>query len=192
MGAPPVRTLSLCCLAIGLLWAAGDLLRAAEKSPAKPEAVQGLVTDMERKGPKDVTSLTVKQDGEAAPVKYLVDPDLGKKAADALATIFTVGRVRLTYKLEGEARHLTSVEKITGRPSGTITGEVIETHGWWLEVKPRSGPPEGYAATYPKEKWQATEAQIKALEKGDLVTIKFVTDGERHRIVQMDKKVKPR
>ena len=31
-------------------------------------------------------------------------------------------------------------------------------------------------------------AQIKALSKGDIVGIKFVTDGERHRIVQLEKK----
>ena len=98
--------------------------------------------------------------------------------------------MRLTYKLDGETRHLTGIEKIAGKANGTVVGEVVETHGWWVEVKPKDGPPEGYACNYPKEKWDATQAQIKTLEKGDIVSIKFVTDGERHRIVQMDKKEK--
>ena len=119
-----------------------------------------------------------------------MDSGLDKRTTDALNTIFSVSRVRLTYKLDGEVRHLTGIEKVVGRQSGVVIGAVVETHGWWVEVKPKDGPPEGYACNFPKEKWQATEEQIKALEKGDTVAIKFTTDGERHRIVQMEKKEK--
>jgi hypothetical protein len=162
--------------------------RAADQAEPKPQAVAGLVTDTERKSPKEIKSLTVKQDGEETPVKYVVDADLNAKSTAALAGIFSVARVRLTYKLDGETRHLTGIEKIPGKSSGTITGQVVATHGWWVEVKPRDGSPEGFACNYPKEKWQATEAQIKALEKEDWVSIQFVTDGERHRIVKLEKK----
>lgn len=182
----------LAALAAYLALTGGAFLRAAAKpgNAAKPEIVAGVVIDEERKGPTYTRSVTVKEDGQETPVKYIVDSGLDKRTTDALNTIFSVSRVRLTYKLDGEVRHLTGIEKVVGRQSGVVIGAVVETHGWWVEVKPKDGPPEGYACNFPKEKWQATEEQIKTLEKGDTVAIKFTTDGERHRIVQMEKKEK--
>ena len=170
-------------IALGLLPA---LAASTEKEKPTQGVISGIVMDKADKGQK---SITVRPDGEAEPVKYIYDDTLDKKSLDALSkTIYVVGRVRLAYKMDGDTARLVSIEKIPGQPNGVVFGEVLATHGWWLEVKPKNGPPDGFACTYPKEKWEATEAQIKTLNKGDRVGIKFYTDGERHRIVLMEKK----
>jgi hypothetical protein len=63
-----------------------------------------------------------------------------------------------------------------------VTGEVVRNNGWWIEVKPRNGPTEGYAAHFPFEKSVQVMAQLEELKPGDIVTIQFITDFERHRI----------
>src|SRR5258708_17355516 len=118
-----VCAIATCMMAVARMAVAAD-------KPSKPQIVMGLVIDAERKNPKELKSITVKQDGEETPVKYVVDPDLNPRSATALTGIFAVGRVRLTYKLDGDTRHLTNIEKITGRASGTVVGQVVETHGW--------------------------------------------------------------
>jgi hypothetical protein len=73
---------------------------------------------------------------------------------------------------------------------GTITGTVLATHDWWIELKPKVGPPDGFACTYPKELWDATKATIKQLQKDDVVSIDYYTDLERHRIKSIRKAAK--
>jgi hypothetical protein len=162
-------------------------LRAADKPKPTSGVISGIVIDKSDKGEK---SITVRPDGADEPVKYVYADNLDAKSLDALnKTIFTVGRVRLNFKMDGETSKLVSIEKVVGQQTGVVYGQVLFTHDWWLELKPTNGgPPEGYACTYPKEKWEQTQTQIKALSKGDVVGIKFVTDGERHRIVQLEKK----
>jgi hypothetical protein len=46
-------------------------------------------------------------------------------------------------------------------------------------VKPKNGLLDGYAISWPPGNMVA---RLKALKKGDMVTIKFHTDVERHRI----------
>jgi len=162
-------------------------LRAADKPKPASGVISGIVIDKSDKGEK---SITVRPDGADEPVKYVYGDNLDARSLEALnKTIFVVGRVRLNFKMDGETPKLVSIEKVVGQQQGIVYGAVLFTHDWWLELKPTNGgPPEGYACTYPKEKWEQTQQQIKALSKGDIVGIKFVTDGERRRIVQLEKK----
>jgi hypothetical protein len=156
--------------------------RAQEKKEApKSGTVSGTVTDK-----KDKT-ITVRPDGAEDPVTYDFSASTDKAMLNALNHIFSVGRVQLTYKMDGDTRRLVSIKKIVLRPTGTVTGVVLHNNGWWIEVKPTNGPSEGYAAHFPFEKAKDIMDKMKGLEKGDIVTITFVTDGERHRIDTLQK-----
>jgi hypothetical protein len=65
---------------------------------------------------------------------------------------------------------------------GTVTGEVKFSNDFWVAVKPKDGPLDGYAISWPPGDMVA---RLKALKKGDRVTITFHTDVERHRIETM-------
>jgi hypothetical protein len=142
--------------------------------------LSGIVMDRNDK------KLVVKFDGQEEPTEFPVDKN-DKKQAKALAPIFSVARVRLTYKTVDGAKQIVAIEKTPTKVQGTITGAVLATHDWWIEIKPKNGPPEGFAATYPKELWAATQAAIKQLQKDDIVVIDYYTDLERHRIKSIRK-----
>jgi hypothetical protein len=95
--------------------------------------------------------------------------------------------VKLSYKTVDGVKQLVAIEKTPTKAQGTIQGTVLATHDWWIEIKPKNGPPEGFAATYPKELWAATQAAIKQLQKDDVVVIDYFTDLERHRIKNIRK-----
>lgn len=172
----------LCLTALLCAAQAGTRAAAADKdTPAKSGGtVSGIVME------KRDTAIQVKLDGRDDPVTYVIERP-NKPMQKALAGIFPVARVRLTYKTSDDTQQLVSIQKTGTTGVGTVTGVVLATHGWWVEVKPRNRAPEGYAATYPKEQWQATEAKIKELQKGDTVVISYYTDFERHRIRSLRK-----
>jgi hypothetical protein len=153
---------------------------AADKAAAPEKGkVAGILID------KKDTWITVKADGEEEPVKYLVGKDPDKKLVEALKTTFNASRVQLTYKKDGDSRQLVSIKKQIQKPSGTVTGVVVKVYNdFWVEVKPKKGPPDAYApgANY---KDKAFMEKLKGLKAGDSVTIKFYTDFERHRILTL-------
>jgi hypothetical protein len=152
-----------------------------KKETPKSGTVAGTVTD------KNDKTITVRADGAEDPVAYDFSGSTDKEMLKTLKGIFSVGRVQLTYKLDGDTRRLVSIKKIVVRATGTVTGVVQRNNGWWIEVKPANGPSEGYAAHYPFDKAKDIMDKMKELEKGDTVTIRFVTDGERHRIETLQK-----
>jgi hypothetical protein len=153
--------------------------RASDKEAAKQSGkVAGILID------KKDDWITVKADGEDEPVKYLVGSS-DKTLTKALKTIFNAARVQLTYKTDGESRQLVSIKKQILSRSGTVTGVVVKVYNdFWVEVKPKKGPSDAYApgANY---KDKAFMEKLKGLKPGDSVTIKFNTDGERHRILSL-------
>jgi hypothetical protein len=153
---------------------------AQKKTTKKSTTVAGMVIDMQN------AWIKVKADGEDEPVKYEVDRK-DKKLVKALKGIFTVCRVQLTYKMNDDARQLVSIQKVASVPGGLIRGVVLENHDWWIEVKPPNGPVDGYAANFPFNKNKAMMQQLKELQKGDVVIIRYTTDGERHRIQALQK-----
>jgi hypothetical protein len=156
---------------------------AAQKGASKQEGkVAGILFDVDRKN----NWLTVKADGEDAPVKYLIDPS-NKNLAEELRTVFNASRVRLMYKTEGDSRRLVAIQRHIPQASGTVTGVVVNVHNdFWIELKPKNGVADAFApgANYNDK---AFMAKLKALKPGDSVTIQFTTDFERHRILALRK-----
>jgi len=158
-----------------------SVAQAADKEAPKQGTIAGLVTD------KQDTTLMVRTDGAKESVKYVIGDRTDPRTRNALKNIYVAGRVELTYKMNGDAREVVGVRKVVFRSKGSITGEVLYNHQWWVEVKPKSGFPEGYAAHYPFDKNQAIMDKLKDLQTGDIVMITFTTDGERHRIESLQK-----
>jgi hypothetical protein len=176
---PGVSRVALFFCGLALL-AASTLTPAADKEK-KSNKVSGIVI-ADEKG----KSITVKGDGDEEPVKYVVPDGTDKKVLETLKTTYTVSRVQLTYKLNGETRELVTIQRERLAPSGTVTGVVQAVHdSWWVEVKPKKGVADGYAPKFPSPKEMVDK--VKALEKGDIVTIRFTSDNERHRIESIEK-----
>lgn len=172
----------LVSLLVGLTtWAAaGD----ATKPAPQAGTVFGLVTD------KQAASITIQVDGEDEPTKYVIGQGTDKRSVDVLKTIFTVDRVKIRYKVDGDASRVIDIQKVVGQPAGIAIGEVLKVYNnFWVAVKPKGGVPDGYALNWPPEKYKASAEILKTLKPGDLVAIKYTTDGERHRIQQIE--VKP-
>lgn len=154
---------------------------AADKEDAKDVKVAGILVA------KTDTTLTIKADGEDEPVKYPV-PKSDKKVTDALKSIFDASRVTLTYKKDGEGRQLTGIARQVLKKSGTVTGTVVKVYNdFWVEVKPKDGVSDAYAPNGTNYKDKEFMETLKGLKPGESVTIKFVTDGERHRIETLKK-----
>ena len=135
--------------------------------------------------------LTVKADGEDEPVKYIVGKDADKKLVDALKSIFNASRVQLTYKKDGDARKLVSIKKQVLKTSGTVTGIIAKVYdNFWVEVKPANGATDAFAPSGPNYKNKEFMATLRGLQPGDVVTITFSTDFERHRIESLTLKKK--
>ena len=170
--------------AIALLGAAlgsNPVIGAADKE--KPKTAYGILMEKRDKW------IELKADGEDAAVKYSFDA-ADKKLAAALKPIFNVSRVGLAYRLgsDGESRQLVGIRKLRTAAVGTVTGEVLAVHNnFWIELKPKGQPPDGYALNGPAEKFKGFVEIMKGLKKGDIVTIRFSTDFERHRIQGLKK-----
>ncbi|HET6879126.1 MAG TPA: hypothetical protein VFI31_03160 [Pirellulales bacterium] len=164
---------------------------AAEAKAAKKDAgkVSGIAID------RGDHWMTVKADGEAEPIKYVIDPD-DTKLKEAINHVFNAARVQLTYKQVGDTRQLTSLKRHIIKQSGTITGEVVKVYNdFWVEVKPKTGLADAFAPGGNNYNDKAFMAQLRGLKPGDSVTIQYTTDFERHRIQSLRKnparKVKP-
>jgi hypothetical protein len=165
----------------------GPFASSAETRAAEQDGrVAGIMFDFDR----DNNWLTVKADGEEAPVKYLIDPS-NKTLAEGLKTVFNASRVRLTYRMEGDARRLVSIRRHIVQASGTVTGVVVKVHNdFWIELKPKNGVANAFApgANYNDKDFMA---KLRGLKPGDSVTIQFTTDSERHRILALRKNAAP-
>lgn len=172
--------LPLCCAVLLFSILGSPAVAPAADKEAAPEQgkVAGILIDR-----KD-NWITVKADGEDEPVKYVVDAS-DKKVVGALKSIFPASRVQLTYKKDGDTRQLVSIKRQILKASGTVTGVVVKVYNnFWVEVKPKDGPPDAYApgANYNDK---AFMAKLRGLKPGDSVTITFNTDFERHRILAL-------
>jgi hypothetical protein len=173
--------------AVGLLAGSWSNPIVSAEKDAKPEGakVAGILVDR-----KD-NWISVKADGEDKPAKYLIVDDSDKHLAEVLKTLFTVSRVELTYRAEGDSRQLVSIKRHVSKAAGKVTGEVVTNYGWWIEVRPERGVPDGYACHFPFDKNREMMEKIKELQAGDRVTLSFTTDFERHRIESLHKHATP-
>jgi hypothetical protein len=162
---------------------AGGVIAADKPKDAKegaPVAAAGVVTDIK----PDFVMLWV--DGEDAPTKFAFAEGFDKNTFGFLPKckgVFSPDRVQFTY-IKGDDGNKVLTMKLPYKvappqPMGTVTGVVLFSNDFWVAVKPKAGPLDGYAISWPPGEMVA---RLKALQKGDTVTIKFHTDFERHRI----------
>lgn len=178
--------LRLVCAVLPLtsLWFGRIALTADADTATAQHKAAGILIDR-----KD-DSILIQGDGDDKPVKYLVNVT-DKKLTEALKAVFSVSRVHITYKANGDARQLTSIKRQVPKTSGTVTGLVVKNHEWWIEVKPKTGLSDGYACNFPFDQNKDMMEQLKGLQAGDSVTITFTTDFERHRIQTLQKNATP-
>ena len=162
-----------------VLGAGGTPAGPVETKPSGTLSAAGIVTDIK----PDFVMLWV--DGEDAPAKFALADSFDKTTfgfPPKCKGVFVPDRVQFTYvKGDGDSKVLAMAlaYKSTPPPAGTVTGEVLFSDNFWVAVKPKTGPLDGYAIGWPPGPVQET---LKTLKKGDFVTIKFHTDVERHRI----------
>jgi hypothetical protein len=178
-------SLRLLCAAVlaAFLLPVAPALWAADDDKGK---VSGIMID------KKDNWITVKADGEDDAVKYVLPKEPDKKLAEAYKHVYNAGRVTLTYKKVGDERHLTGIQRQILKKTGSITGQVVKVYNnFWVEVKPKSGLADAFApgGNYNDKEFMA---RLTGLQPGDVVTIGYTTDGERHRIksLRIDKKAK--
>jgi hypothetical protein len=156
---------------------AADPNQPKDANQGGPVASGGILTTDQNK-----ESLMMLTDGEDAPVQYVFAAGFDK---NSLQGLFSVCRAQVTYTKDGNTRKLLSLKKEPPAARGTVTGSVVflGKDAFWVAVKPKNGPPEGFADNWPPGE---ISKKLKGLNKGDTVTIKFHTDGERHRIEALD------
>jgi hypothetical protein len=135
-------TVLICCafVLLAVPWADHAALAADKDATKDGGKVAGILID------KNADSITVKADGEDEPVKYVIDAS-DKSLQAAFKSVFNASRVQLTYKTVGDSRMLVSIKRQVLRASGTVTGEVVKLYnGFWVEVKPKNGLADAYAA----------------------------------------------
>jgi len=167
--------LAAACLAGGAI--AADSPKDAD--PGKPIAASGVL--VENKG--NATSIWV--DGDDAPTKFTLADSFDKNTfgfPPKCKGVFSPDRVQFTYLKGDDGNKVLVMDRARTPMRGTVTGEVEFSNDFWVAVKPKNGPLDGYAINWPPGDMVA---RIKALKKGDRVTIAFHTDVERHRIEAM-------
>jgi hypothetical protein len=149
-----------------------------DAKPGKPITATGVLTENDNK--KDFAMIWV--DGEDAPTKFAIAEGFDKNTFGFPPQgkgVFVPDRVQFTYIKGDDGNKVFTMQRAKTPLTGTVTGEVQFSNDFWVAVKPKNGPLDGYAISWPPGDMVA---RLKALKKGDVVTIKFRTDVERHRI----------
>lgn len=155
--------------------------RAADTEKPKAGTASGLIIE------KDNKKMKVVVDGQSEETTFLLPVTASPALVKEWNKLFNVSRVRLSYKMNGDDREVTGLTRQVGLPRATVTGTVVKVYlnGFWISVKLKNGPLDGFAQTFPCP--QAVKDTMKNLEKGDVVTIQYYTDFERHRITGIRK-----
>jgi hypothetical protein len=163
-------------------WLAAGAIAAdnpKDAAPGKPVTASGVLTDNKA----NVASIWV--DGDDAPTKFALADTFDKNTfgfPPKCKGVFVPDRVQFTYIEGDEGNTVLVMDRARTPMRGTVTGEVEFSNDFWVAVKPKNGPLDGYAINWPPGDMVA---RIKALKQGDRVTVAFHTDVERHRIETM-------
>jgi len=168
---------------LGAALTAVGVMADAPKDSSKPAQASGLLTEVHDKE----GFVMIWPDGEESPIKYVLADSFDKKTfgfPPACKGVFSPDRVKFTYSTAGDARTVLVMDKEPQQAKGAVTGIAMFASDFWVAVKPKNGPLDGYAMGRPPG-WQEIGERLKTVQKGDTVTISFYTDVERHRIVTL-------
>ena len=169
-------------IVLAAAWLAGGAIAAdnpRDAKPGKPITASGVLTDNKA----NVASIWV--DGDDAPSKFALADTFDKNTfgfPPKCKGVFVPDRVQFTYVKGDDGNKVLVMDRARTPMRGTVSGEVEFSNDFWVAVKPKNGPLDGYAINWPPGDMVA---RIKALKKGDRVTLAFHTDVERHRIETM-------
>jgi len=163
----------------------GGIVTAADKPGDGASTIKGAGIVMEPKA----DSITIWTDGEddpAHPAKYIFDPGCDKSMIGKFEPqgIFGPDRVQFTYTKNGDTRAILTLKREPYTSKGQIIGTVMFSNDFWVAVKPKEGPMDGFALNFPPP--ADMKAKLLKLQKGDTVGIRFHTDAERHRIDSLE------
>jgi len=165
--------LAAAVLAVGVI--AADKPKDADKTA--PIGAAGVLTENK----PDFAMIWI--DGEDSPVKFAYGEGFDKTSfgfPPKNKGVFSPDRVQFTCAKGEDGNKLLTIKRAPTPVTGTVTGAVLFSNDFWVAVKPKAGLLDGYAINFPNGKEMG--ARLTALQKGDIVTIKFHTDVERHRI----------
>jgi hypothetical protein len=173
---PKMRLRHPAVLAFAPLFLLGALTPAArpadKATPKKGGVVRGILMESGDKWVK------VWGDREKDPITYPFRPGSEKKIQKGMKGTCRATRVQLTYQREGDKRQLVAIRSVMRRNRGVVMGVVVYNDGgWWVVLKFKNWLRDAYAV-----KDAAGKDQVKGLQTGDVVTLRYSTDSERHRI----------
>jgi hypothetical protein len=169
-------------IVLAAVWLAAGAIAADNPQDAKPDkpiAASGVLTENKN----NVASIWV--DGDNAPTKFALPDNFDKNTFGFPPKgkgVFVPDRVDFTFIQGNDDNKVLVMRRARTPMRGSVTGEVEFSNDFWVAVKPKNGPLDGYAISWPPGDMVA---RLKALKKGDRVTIAFHTDVERHRIESM-------
>ena len=164
----------------------GGMLMADGPKADSAISTAGILTDIKPKA-FEAKYVMIWVDGSDGPVRFNLPEGFDQNTFNFPPKgkgIFVPDRVQITYKKCGDGdsvNNLLTITKSAVPATGTVTGTVLFSNDFWVAVKPKVGLMDGYAMAGQK----GMGDRLKALNKGDIVTIKFHTDIERHRIDTM-------
>jgi hypothetical protein len=174
-----MRTAAIVLAAVLMTGGARAADNPKDAKPGKPVTAVGVLTD------NKANAAMIWVDGEDAPAKFALAEGFDKNTfgfPPKGKAVFVPDRVQFTYLKGPDGNKVLAMQRAKTPLKGTVTGEVRFSNDFWVAVKPKNGPLDGYAISWPPGN---LVARLKALKKGDRVTIKFYTDVERHRIESM-------
>ena len=137
--------------------------RPKHAKPGKPIIAMGVLTDNKA----DFAMIWV--DGDDAPTKFAFAEGFDKNTfgfPPKCKGVFVPDRVQFTYIKGDDGNKVLTMRRAKTPLKGTVTGEVQFSNDFWVAVKPKNGPLDGYAITWPPGNMVA---KLKALKKGDRV-----------------------
>ena len=134
-----------------------------DAKPGKPITAVGVLTD------NKANDTMIWVDGADTPTKFALAEGFDKNTfgfPPKCKGVFVSDRVQFTYTKGDGGNKVLAMHRARTPLKGTVTGEVQFSNDFWVAVKPKNGPLDGYAITWPPGNMVA---KLKALKKGDRV-----------------------
>ena len=135
--------------------------------------------------------IMVRPDGEEDEVKYLpaeLNGVLDKAMLTTMMRLYPRNRVKLVWAF-GEPRRVLAIEPLIPKSNaGTVTGTIIRKSSYFIDVKPKDGPPDCYTQNFPSAGSKKEPVNLNDFRTGDTVTLDWsYLPNECKRIEKLEK-----